>query len=167
MCFITAGVGISASMAAAMNATLAASLMGTAVATTGMVMQTVSANKAAEYRSDLAKLQAEDAIARGQEKESKHRMAVDQFIGKQRTGFAASGVKVDVGSAFGVIEESAYLGNLDALTIRYNAQKEAWAYESQANAEMTQSPLLAGSATLLTGATRFGNQYANYRYMVD
>jgi hypothetical protein len=53
-------------------------------------------------------------------------MRTRALIGEQRTGFAAGNIDVGFGSAVDVQEDAAFLGELDALTIRTNAAREAW-----------------------------------------
>jgi len=82
-----------------------------------------------DYNAAVADLQAQDAIQRGQEEESRYRQGVRTMLGSQRAGFAASNVSVAYGSAVDVQADTAYLGELDALTIRTNAGREAWGYQ--------------------------------------
>lgn len=86
----------------------------------------------ANYNAQVAEMQAQDAIVRGRETEARHRTDVKRMIGSQRAGFAASGVDVNDGSAVDVQADTAALGELDALTIRTNAAREAWGYKIQA-----------------------------------
>jgi molybdopterin biosynthesis enzyme len=80
----------------------------------------------------IAEYQADDAISRGKFNEKRQRQATEKVIGSQRAGFAAQGVDVNSGSALNTQADAAYLGELDALTIRQNAAKEAWGYKVQA-----------------------------------
>lgn len=86
----------------------------------------------ADANAAIADLQAADAITRGADEESRFRTLVRGAIGTQRVGFAASNVNVAVGSAVDVQADAAMLGELDALTIRTNAAREAWGYKVQA-----------------------------------
>ena len=85
-----------------------------------------------EYNAAVADLQAEDALVRGAEEESRFRTSVRGLIGKQRAGFAGQGVEVGSGSAADVQADAAFLGELDARQIRANAQREAWGYRVEA-----------------------------------
>lgn len=85
-----------------------------------------------DYNANVAELQATDAIERGREQESRFRAGVKQLIGAQRAEIGASGTDVGFGSAIDVQEDQAFLGELDALTIRTNAAREAWGYKVQA-----------------------------------
>jgi len=126
-----------------------------------------------DFNAAIATTQAKDAVARGAEEESRFRVGVRGQIGAQRAGFAAGNIDVGYGSAADVQADVAYLGELDALTIRNNAAREAWGHKVQA-ADLTkrgqiarkegvnlaeagrvnaQSAYLNGASTLLTGAT--------------
>ena len=85
-----------------------------------------------DYNAAVADIQAKDAIERGAEQESRFRSQVRQTVGAQRAAFAASNIDVSFGSAVDVQADAAYLGELDALTIRSNAAREAWGYKVQA-----------------------------------
>ena len=85
----------------------------------------------AEWNAEVAGLQQKDAIARGAEEEQRFRTGVRGLIGSQRAAFAGSGVDVGFGSAVDVQADAAFLGELDALTIRTNAAREAWGYQVQ------------------------------------
>ncbi len=86
----------------------------------------------AEYNAAVAELQAADATTRGALEANRFRKQVAQVIGSQRTGFAAGNVDVGYGSAVDVQGDAAFLGELDALTIRTNAAREAWGYKVEA-----------------------------------
>lgn len=86
----------------------------------------------ADYNANVAKLQAQDAIERGAEEESAFRSQVRGAIGAQRAGIAAGNTDVGFGSAVDVQADAAFLGELDSLTIRTNAAREAWGYNVQA-----------------------------------
>lgn len=85
----------------------------------------------ADWNASVADLQAQDAVARGVEAESRFRSSVSGMIGSQRAAAAASNVDVNFGSPVDVQADAAYLGELDALTIRTNAAREAWGYTVQ------------------------------------
>jgi len=86
----------------------------------------------ADYNASVADLQAADAIDRGKDEEGRFRLQVRGLIGSQRAGFGASNVDVGFGSAVDTQADAAFLGELDALTIRTNAAREAWGYQVQA-----------------------------------
>jgi hypothetical protein len=128
------------------TAMLIMAIAGTATSTAGQVRAGRAAKKAgkaqqevaeseaqlSDYNAQVAQVQAQDAIARGGEKESTFRSQVRGVIGSQRAGFAGANVDVGYGSAADVQADAAFLGELDALTIRNNAAREAWGYKVQA-----------------------------------
>src|SRR5262245_32386493 len=85
-----------------------------------------SAAQQQEWNARVAEVQAQDAIARGQEAEQNFRTQVRGLLGTQRAGFATQGVDIGVGSPLDVQAHAAYLGELDALQLRANAAREAW-----------------------------------------
>ena len=145
-----------------------------------------AASKAAEYEYQakiddnnrkVAEWKAADAIARGKKEESSHRIKVAALKGRQRSALAASGVVVDSGSALDILADTAALGELDALTIRSNAEREAYEHKVTAsnltaNAGMKRmgagNALIAGKigsmTSLLSGAGSVANKWYNYKY---
>jgi hypothetical protein len=119
----------------------------------------------AEWNANLAERQAADAVARGAKAEQRHRQGVKGLVGAQRAALAAQGIEINDGSALDVQADTVQLGELDALTLRNNAAREAWGYKAQASDER-QRGIMAGLAsrneaaglrtaafgTLLTGA---------------
>lgn len=115
-----------------------------------------------EANAAIADLQAADAIARGLEEEQRYRSVIRGAIGSQRAGFAAGNINVNEGSAVDVQADAAMLGELDALTIRTNAAREAWGYNVQAfdhrkRAEITrrEGVMIAESGSAAQTASRW------------
>lgn len=81
-----------------------------------------------DFNAQIAEAQADDAVAIGAEDEAKYRTMVKGIVGTQRAGFAATNVDVSFGSSLDVIADTAYQGEIDAMTIRQNAQRQAWGY---------------------------------------
>jgi hypothetical protein len=118
-----------------------------------------------DYNAQAAEYQATDAIERGVVAAKRRGRITKQVIGSQRAGLAAQNVDInDPGSsAVDVQADAAYLGELDAMTIKNNAAREAWGFKVQAQdyrnrgryAEMTgtnqasNTLLTAGSSLLL------------------
>ncbi len=108
----------------------------------------------ADYNAAVADIQARDATQRGTEEESKFRQGVDVLIGSQRAGFAAAGVDVGFGSAVDVQADAALLGELDALTIRTNAAREAWGYKVEATDLRERARIAREEGVMLENAGR-------------
>lgn len=82
---------------------------------------------------------AADAISRGRVAEDNKRMQVAQAKSMQRAKFGASGVDVNMGSASDIQADTAMIGELDALTIRNNAEREAYGFRVGASNAEAQS----------------------------
>lgn len=100
--------------------------------------------KVADNNVQYAEWQAEDAVARGQSQEASHRLKVAQLRGTQRASLAARGVDIEEGSALNILEDTDFMGELDARTIKDNAAREAWGYKVAAqnfkmNADMNRA----------------------------
>lgn len=109
--------------------------------------------KLQDYNASVATLQATDAVERGAEAETRFRSQIRGAIGAQRTSFAAGNIDVSFGSAVDVQADAARLGELDALTIRTNAAREAWGYKVQAYDYRQQAAIdrKAGANQILAG----------------
>lgn len=120
----------------------------------------------AEYNARVSEVQADDAIARGREEEQRHRKAVRGLIGSQRAALAASGVDVNAGNAVDIQADSAEMGELDALTIRTNAAREAWGFKVGAAVERQRgaNARAEGNAQALGTIVSAAGSYANNRW---
>jgi hypothetical protein len=99
-----------------------------------------------------------------------------QIASKQRAGFGASNIDVNVGSAKSTPDSTKVVSAMDASIQRYNAAREAYAYKAEASAETAQSGLEKSAAvgsllggisqaggTLLGGASSLSSRYAMWR----
>ena len=111
---------------------VAVASMGAATSAYGQLRAGAETKKLYDRNAKIAEMQATDATNRGAIDEKKARQLTEQVIGSQRVSLAAQGVDINRGSALDIQANAAYLGELDALTIRNNAVKEAWGYRVQA-----------------------------------
>lgn len=98
-------------------------------------------SKVAKQNAAVSDQAAEDATQRGAIAADEQRKTTQQVIGKQRAGFAANGIDVNTGTAGIVQNDSAALGELDALTLMNNAAREAYGYKVQAVDQRQQGKL--------------------------
>lgn len=115
----------------ALSGSMGMMAVGTGMSAYGKIKAGSEAEKLFGRNAEIAEIQAKDAIARGKVEEKKSRRVTEQVIAGQRVSLAAQGVDVNRGSAVDVQADAAYLGELDALTIRNNAAKEAWGFRTQ------------------------------------
>lgn len=98
-------------------------------------------DKVAKVNAGISDRAAADAIERGDLQADQQRDLTQQVIGSQRTAYAANGIDVNTGSAGIVQNDTAALGELDALTIINNAAREAYGYKVQAMDQRQQGKL--------------------------
>lgn len=169
--------------AAAPIIAIAATVLSTAVATAGSIQQGRAAQAQANYQSQvaennsiIAQQKADDARARGAIEERQQRIRTAQLIGAQRAGAAARGVVVDEGSALDITTDTAGIGELDALTIRSNAEREARGFEQEglefrSEAQLRQmagrsarsDSLFSAGGTILSGASAVSDRWYKLR----
>lgn len=130
--------------------------IGLGASTAGMVLSILGAYKkskgdkdAYNYQADVdrenakvAEWEAQDAILQGQKTEVKRDLKTGNMIGQQEAGFAARGIAINEGSPLRVLNDTAFMGEQDALTIRNNTAREAWALRNQATFKMAEAGLM-------------------------
>jgi hypothetical protein len=132
MC-IVAAPAVAAAMA---YASLAAGVVGAGVSAYGMIQQGQQQSAAAKAQAKVAKQnaqvqmwQAQDAIDRGKNEEQRQRTLTRLRIGEQTAALAGQGTEVGYGTPLDILGDTAAAGELDALTIRSNAEREAYGYK--------------------------------------
>lgn len=147
-----AGVSALGFMTGVANVALAATAVaGIAGGVVGGVSSYQQGKQQQAYYNYQAKVQEENAkIAQnnaalerqqGIEEARLQRIKTAQAIGSQTTAMAANGVDVTKGTAVDVLEDTAAMGELDALQTRYNYERKALSYEAQSNNFSNQSNL--------------------------
>lgn len=144
MCLITSTVTIGAlSISAAVaNAMLAvgavATIASTALGTVSSVRQGKQQQamynyqaKVAEENAKIANKNAANERQTGIEEARLQRMKTLQAVGSQQAAMAANGMDVTQGTSLDIIEDTAAMGELDALQIQTNYERKALAYEQQ------------------------------------
>ena len=165
-------------------ASLAASAASTAVGVVGAVQAGKAAKNEADYRAGVARNNqilamraADEARKKGDLEANMKRQESLQLQGRQRALLAGAGVQVDIGSAGALVQDTAAVGELDALTIRSNAEREALGFEAQgsnfeASARLselsgknaqTSSYFQAGSS-LLSGFGSVSGKWATFKH---
>lgn len=113
--------------------------------------------QASELNAQIAGVQAEDAIRRGNKSASQFKKQVKGMKGSQKAALAAQGIDIGSGSAAEILDNTDTQGALDVQTIKNNAWREAWGYKTQAIANTAEGRIsqIAASqniqSTILTG----------------
>lgn len=130
-------------------------LIPVAIGLAGSMMQAQGQQQNAGFQSGMLKQNAafknrtaEETLIAGDSAADWQRVRTGQAIGTQRSSIAANGIDVNSGSAARLQDDTAMLGELDALTIQNNAAREAYGYRVQAKQD-----LLNAGQTVQNGRT--------------
>jgi hypothetical protein len=122
----------SLTMALTIGSTLLGAV-GQVVAAEGQARQMEAQAKAADYNAQVVEMnatlsdrRAKDALERGAKEEQRKRLEVQRILGSQQAAMAANGVDITFGSPLDTLTDTAMLGEIDALTIRTNANRESY-----------------------------------------
>ena len=151
------------------STSIATGIIGGGIAALGKYREGKISSQVNRNNAIISDRLATDAVKRGKVREERFRGEVEQLKGAQIAGFAKSGVDVSEGSALDVRLETAEFGELDALTIRANAEREAFGYKTEARGFRTQgkADLAAGklgaTATILGTAGDVASKWYSFR----
>lgn len=130
-------------------------LIPVAIGLVGGMMQAQGQTQNADFQSGMMKQNADfklrtadETINAGNTSADWQRVRAGQSVGTQRSAQAANGIDVNSGSAAQLQDDTAMLGELDALTIQNNAAREAYGYRVQAKQD-----ILNASQTVQNGKT--------------
>lgn len=145
-------------------ASIAASVAGGVMQYSAQKQAGAAQSNALRYEADVAQNNsviqeklAKDAIERGKTDEQMHRIKIGQLKSQQINAFAKNGVEVDSGSPLDVLSDTAMIGELEALTIRNNAERDAYGYRVQG---MNYSASAANNRTAASTARSSANTSA-------
>jgi hypothetical protein len=125
----------------------------------------------ASNNQTIANQNAKMALQQGQQAEQAQRIKTGSMIGAIEAQQAASGVITNSGSALNVRSSAAETGELDALTIRYNANLQERNYRQQAQNFGAQASLADASgmwgvaSSILGGASSVSDKWLKYNDM--
>jgi len=144
----------------------------------GSIMQGYAQSQAANYNAQVARnnqivanQNAQIALQTGQTQEEAKRIQTGEMMGGIVASQAASGVNPNTGSALSVRSSAAETGELDALTIRSNANLQARNLTYQAAQYGAQSQLYSSQAgwdvanSILGGASSVSYKWLKYNQM--
>jgi hypothetical protein len=122
----------------------------------GTIMQGQAAAGQASYQAQVARnnqiiaeRNAVDAEKRGVIDEDKMRRRVASIAGTQRAQLAGQGSVLDEGSPLDIQMDTAGLGELDALTVRGNSEREAYGFRVQGMNQGAQAALYDSKTSTL------------------
>lgn len=138
--------------------------------------QAIYQSQVARQNQDLMARQSADALQRGQMAEENRRRLMQQQLGQQTARLAAHGTDLE-GSPLDILGDTRATGELDALTIRANAAREAYGYQVQGLGYSNQSILestraansvytpnyLGAGGSLLAGASTLAERWKRFQ----
>ena len=162
---------------------IAATVGSTAMGAIGSMQQSQSQAAAARYQAavaenarTVAEWQAKDAEKRGAIAEEQRRTKTRLQIGAQRSALASMGADINDGSNLDIIGDTASVGELDALTSRSNAGREAYdrriaaaTYAGDAALARSKAANFDGNswigvgANLIAGASSVADKWSTYK----
>ena len=129
--------------------------------------------KAYENQAKVKEAQSAQALEKAQLEARLLRERGERFKGTQKSLLGASGVAVNSGSALDLLADTAYGVESDVSMTKYNAQLEAWGFQTEAanlkgQASMAKSQgkyamlggILGAGSSLLTGAAMVADRTA-------
>lgn len=140
-------------------------LLGAVVSGLGAMAQAKAQQEQEEYKAKLERRQAMIQREAGAFKGRKQADEVKRALGKQRAGYASSGLALE-GSPAMVIEESAEEGALDVAAIRWNSnlQEQTHEYNAKVHDMNAKAAKQAAAFALLTpiigGVAKMGGGFS-------
>jgi hypothetical protein len=138
--------------------------LGTLTAAKGAKRQAQADKQALEhqatvdkYKAGMLDWRAGDAEARGAQDTFKSRLRQGDVSATQRATFASRGVALDEGSPLAILQDTKYMGDLDAATIHDNAANEAWALREEARVTRENAGYMGDRAAQISPNRDFGN----------
>ncbi len=145
-------IGASAAITASFYSTMAATL----VSVNSARQQARASRSIARRNAAIARQRVVDARLRGGAAELRKRRQIHRLLGAQRAAGGASGAQIESGSLQRLQDDVVTLGELDVMTIRNNASREALGLETQAQNFLFEGDLGARAGEL--GAVSQGLQ---------
>jgi hypothetical protein len=161
---------------------VAATMASSAIGAFGQIQAGQAAKQAGDYNAAIARNNqiiaeraAVDAETRGDIAADEQRRKTARIAGAQRAAFGSSGLAIDSATSMDILGDTAAFGELDALTIKSNAQREAYGYRVQGmnyQAEEAMSRVrgknantaaqISAASTLIGGAASGGDRWMSY-----
>lgn len=168
---VAGSIGLTVGTAAAATGSLATITTGTAAAIGAVSLagaasgilggissyQTGKAQEAVyNYNASVAEMNADLARQEGEDRAAEQRRQTKRLIAQQNNSFGALGILSGTGTALDLTSESAYFGELNAITEKYNYDLQAWNYENEAISlrYKADAAASAGKMGLITGVVK-------------
>lgn len=157
-----------ATAASAATASLGAGGISTLLSTGGSILSGISAFQQGMFQKSVAQQNEQimlqnqrTALEAGNTQESLQRLKTGQMIGREVAGAAAQGIDVGTGAPKAVQAATQLGGDMDALMIRYNAARQAYGYQVEADQYHDQASIAGRAAVggLVSGLFQAGSSF--------
>lgn len=122
--------------------------------------------KIASHNADVADVEAADALKRGEQSKIDARKRGSMIEGEQRAALSSRGLDLSEGTANDILGQTDFFTQSDIATAGTNANKEAWAKESQSTNFQLQedgiNPGLTLAGSLLSTGSNVSGKWYNY-----
>lgn len=115
-----------------------------------------------ESNADSYAAAGADALRRGEAEAAVAAMKAGLLRGEQRVAYAASGVDLSEGTPVDVMAASAAMSAMDIGTIRANAAREAWGFQTQAYQQRKQAQYTRKAGRAKAEATILGGLASSF-----
>lgn len=159
------------------------SLIASGVGAVSAVQQGQAQSAQAKYQASVnrenakaSQWQADDARVRGQQEEVAQRRKTGLLLESQKTALAGQGFSMGDSTASDILADTATLGEIDAQTIRQNAERNAWGFEQQRNNYNNNASLnsmaasnystagwMNATSSLFSGASSVADKWVTYK----
>lgn len=148
---------------------IATTVVGGIFSAVGAERQASAQANAANFNAAVARNAATYAQQQGEIRAQANDRMTAARIGRARAAAAAGGLDVNSGSPLDIQSDLAKFGRLDSLTIRNNAAREAWGFETNASldAAEAQNARSAGNinavGSLIGAGTSVGSNWSQFQ----
>ncbi len=132
----------------------------------GAARQSEIAEDEAKRSARIADMNARMMRQQGSAREEQVRRSAERQIARQRAGLAETGGDISGGTPLALLEQSDVEKELDALTVRYNAELQARSQALQADRFRTRADALSGQQlpSMVSGGLGAASQLATIPY---
>ncbi len=124
-----------------------------------------------DINARMAETAAQQALLSGQREEQRVRLNTANVKSAQRVNLAASGVDISSGSAANVLKSTDVMGEIDALTVKDNAMRQAFGYRARGIDSTNQALMSRAQASAISPETAFAtsglNSYSRMAPAID
>lgn len=151
------GAGTAATVGLGTKIAAGAMLAGGLTSAYGQYQQGQYQGDVADENARRMRMEAADAEVRGGMDADRVRRQGKAVAGQQAAAAAASGVRIDSGSALDILTETAELSERDAMVVANNAKRQAYGYRTAAADSRSQGAMARRAGTFGAGSTILGS----------